>query len=788
MTGLPDRWRARWIEPTEVEGLPDVHRPAYHLVGELSLPEAPVSAVLHVTAHGVYEAFVNGQRVGDAELTPGFTAYRKRIQVQSYDVTELMQAGENALGLLVSDGWWRGQQMVTRRSNFYGETVAVLAELHVTLPSGEVVVFGTDDSWRSTTGHLLAADLMAGEHHDLRQRVPGWAEPGTDRSSWHAARVAEHPMDVLVPTVGPPVRRTEEIAAVSVREVAPGRHIVDFGRNSNGWIRLTDLGPEGTELTIEHGEALNAAGDGIAKEPHSPEEIVVQRDVRVPFQTDVVVSAGPGSVFEPRHSTKGFRYVRIDGHPGPLDPGAITSVVVRSDLEQVGSFTCSDDDLNELHRIAEWSFLTNACDIPTDCPTRERAGWTGDWQIYVATAAYLYDVTDFSRKWLLDLAADQLDSGAVTQIAPNPVDFSLPRTQWWKATQGPAGWGDAAVHVPWELYQATGRTDVLAEAFDAMRKWVDYAASAAASGRHPDREATRPQPAAHEEHIWDSGFHFGDWNEPLPPGAERPDLHTIDHGPTATAFLHRSARELSEIAAVLGENAAAARYGELADRVRDAWRHEFVVDGRVAPATQPNLVRALAFGLVPDELRADAVADLVSLIRDADTHLGTGFLSTPFLLPVLADHGELDLAYELLLQRSRPSWLAMLDAGATTIWEAWDSVQPDGTVTSSLNHFSMGAVISFLHRYTAGLQALSPGYQRFRVQPHVGGGLTAASAHHDCPYGRIEVAWQLVGPDGTIAITVPEGTVAELVLPPGTEQLLPGQHERTWPAHARSLG
>jgi alpha-L-rhamnosidase len=776
---LPRHWLARWIEPVEAVDVPEVQRPTYQLAGEVVLAEAPVEAVLHATAHGVYEAFLNGTRVGDRELTPGFTAYRKRIQVQTYEVTDLLQQGLNALGLLVSDGWWRGQQMVTRRSDFYGATVAVLAELHVTLSSGAIVVFGTDGSWRGTTGHILAADLMAGEVHDLGRRAPGWTEPGTDRSSWQVVTVAEHPLGVLVPTLGPPTRRTEEIAAISVREVAPTRLVVDFGRNSNGWVRLTDLGPEGTQLTIEHGEALTPTADAIANEPHSHQELVLQRAVPVPFQTDVVVSSGPGSVFEPRHSTKGFRYVLIDGHPGPLDTSAITSVVVRSDLQQLGGFSCSDDDLNALHRAAEWSFLTNACDIPTDCPTRERAGWTGDWQLFVATAAYLYDVTDFSRKWLLDLAADQLETGAVTQIVPNPVDFSLARTQWWKATQGPAGWGDAAVHVPWELYKATGRTDVLAESFAAACRWVDYAAGAAASGRHPDRVAARPEPAAHEEFLWDSGYHFGDWNEPLPAGAEPPDLHAVDHGPTATAFLHRSACELSAIAAVLGDGAAAKRYGDLAARVLDAWQREFLVDGRVVPRSQPNLVRALAFGLVPDDHRAAAVADLVRLVREAGTHLGTGFLSTPFLLPVLADHGELDLAYELLLQRSRPSWLAMLDAGATTIWEGWDSMREDGAVTSSLNHFSMGAVISFLHRYSAGLQPSSPGYRNFTVEPRPGGGLTWARTHHDCPYGRIDVEWQVVGDRGTVTVDVPSGTTASLVLET-VEQLPPGTHTRIW--------
>jgi alpha-L-rhamnosidase len=781
-TGLPASWTAHWVEPTEPEGLSDVQRPAYHLAGELSLTAAPTQAVLHVTARGLYEAFVNGERVSDAELTPGFTAYRKRLQVQSYDVTALMRTGENVIGALLSDGWWRGQTTVARRTNGFGDTVALHAELHITTASGETLVFGTDESWRWTTGHILGADLIAGERHDLRLVLPAWSEPGTDRSSWTPVRVAAHSTDMLCPTLGPPVRRIEELPAVSVREVAPGRHIVDFGRVSNGWIRLTDLGPAGTQLTIEHAEALNAAGDDVANEAHAVETFLVERDTPVPFQTDVVISAGKGSTFEPRHSTKGFRYVRVDGHPGPLDPSAFTSIVVRNDLTPIGSFECSDNDLNALHRAAEWSLLTNACDIPTDCPTRERAGWTGDWQIYVATAAYLYDVTDFSRKWLEDLRAEQFDSGAVLHFVPDPTDFTLERTQWWKDMQGSAGWGDAAVHVPWQLYLATGRTDLLAESFESMRKWVDFAAETAASGRHPDRAEARPVPAEHEQYLWDSGFHFGEWNEPGFSGADQIELiKVMDHGPTATAYLFRSADEVARIAAILGDDTSAAHYATLATRAREAWQREFLdADGRVVPATQANLVRALAFGLVPEDQRPQAVDDLVKVIREAGTRIGTGFLSTPFLLPVLADNGELELAYELLLQRTPPSWLGMLDAGATTIWEAWEAVKADGTVECSLNHFSMGAVISFMHRYTAGLQSLAPGYTQFRVQPRPGGGVTSARTSHHSPHGRIDVTWSLEQEQGVIDVQVPEGTQAELVLPGGTEMLEAGSHSRIW--------
>ena len=778
---LPEQWTARWIEPVDAADAPTVCRPAYHLAGEVFVQEPVRAATLHATAHGLYEAFLNGERVGDLELTPGWTAYRKRLQVHAFDVTGLLQQGPNALGFLLSDGWWRGQTTIARKANRYGSHVALLAQLHVTYASGRTEVYGTDASWRWTPSHVLAADLIAGERHDLRRRVAGWCLPGTDRTSWGEVVEADHGTSRLSPPLGPPVQRVEEIAAVSVREVAPGRHLVDFGRNSNGWVRLTELGPAGTELTLVYAESLTPDGDDVTNKQHDT-ELAAGHGVPVPFQTDVVVSAGDGSAFEPRHSTKGFRYVIVDGHPGPLAPSVLTSVVVRNPLERVGSFTCSHPDLEALHAAAEWSLLTNCCDIPTDCPTRERAGWTGDWQIFVGTAAYLFDVTDFSRKWLHDVVADQFDNGAITHFAPEPADFTKPETWWWRDIQGSAGWGDAVVHVPWQLHLATGRTDVLQESYDAMRRWVDFAAAQAAEGRHPDRAAARPEPAAHEQFVWDTGFHFGEWNEPGGEEDQIQRVRTMDHGPTATAYLHRSADELAQIASLLGDDASAARYRELAGNALNAWRSEFLDDeGHVTPSTQAHLVRAIAFGLVPDEHRATAVDDLVQLIRQAGTHLGTGFLSTPFLLPVLADNGQTDLAYEILLQRSRPSWLAMIDAGATTIWEGWHSLDEDGVTTSSHNHFSMGAVISFLHRYTAGLRLLEPGYRRFAVRPLPGGGVTSASTSHTSPYGAIEVSWRVDGDKGELEVLVPAGTTAELVLPHGsTEELTAGRHHRTW--------
>jgi alpha-L-rhamnosidase len=772
----PSDWVARWVAPVEAGDLPPRQRPAYQLAGAARIDGEVARARLYATAHGVYEAFVNGTRVGDLELTPGWTAYRQRLQVQAYDVTALLAPGDNVVGALLSDGWWRGQNSVSRRVDDYGPTSALLLQLVVTLASGETRTFGTDGTWRSTPSHILRADLIAGEVHDLRRRAD-WRE----WPAWAPVRVEDgdgHGYDQLCASPAPPVRRVDEVRPVSVRQVGERRWVVDVGQNISGWVRLGGLGPAGTETTLTYGEWLDADGDVTQDNVAYPSSTEVERSVT--FQVDIVTSAGvEGDVFEPRHSTKGFQFVRVEGYDGTLTPDDLTAVVVHTDLDRRGRFACSDPRVEAVHRIAEWSFRGNACDIPTDCPTRERAGWTGDWQIYVETAAFLYDVGGFSVKWLRDLAAEQRPDGKVTNLVPesHPGDDRPPGH--WPLLEGSAGWGDAAVHVPWVVYQVTGDRRVLADQWPSMQAWVDYAADAAATRRHASRVERSADPLPHERYLWDTGWHFGEW---LEAGESLEDTiaaaMTADHGPVATAYLHRSAHELAEVARILGRDGEAARYAQLAANAADAWRREFLAgDGTTAPDTQATYARALTFGLIPRERRAASAGRLVELIRKAGDHLGTGFLATPFLLPVLADTGHLDVAYDLLFQDTEPSWLVMVDRGATTVWEEWGGVDAGGRAHASLNHYSKGAVISFLHQYVAGLRPLEPGYRRFRVAPRPGGGLTWAEAHHDSPYGPIDVRWERDGDRLDVDVTVPPGTTAEVVLPTGDARTLTsGRH------------
>jgi alpha-L-rhamnosidase len=724
----------------------------------------------------MYEAFLDGRRAGDAELAPGYTQYRARVQYQAYDVTSLVRPGRRVLAVLLADGWYRGQVGMPRAADQYGEHVALRAQLEVLTGQGWQVVAASGPGWRVSASHITAADLIGGQREDHRLAGPAVHDVSFDDRSWSRA-VAREAGVAVVRSIAPPARRVEQLRPVAVRPVrGGGAFVVDFGQNFNGWVRLVRPGPTGSRVTLSHGEWLDPGGD--LTTAHLDVDIPVIPEVLPLGQVDGVVSGG--GVFEPRFTTHGFRYVRVEGHPGPLEPDDVTGIVVHSDLRRLGWFSCSDDRVNRLHEAVVWSLRSNICDIPTDCPQRERAGWTGDWQIFAPTAAYLYDVLAFTRKWLGDVSLDQRADGCVANMSPCPPSegFDGPLG----GLNGSAGWGDVVVSAPWDLYQAYGDTSLLREMWGAMTAWADFAAAAAAGGRHPDRAAARPEAAAHERYLWDTGFHWGEWLEPGAVVADFPAFARADKSEVATAYLYRSAATIARIAEVLGlPGDQWRRYRAIAGGALGAWRREFIrPDGTLAVQAQASHVRALAFGLVPGELRAAVAGRLAELIGLAGGHLATGFLSTGCLLPVLADNGHLGTAYDLLLQDTSPSWLTMIDRGATTMWEEWDGVDEHGVPHGSLNHYSKGTVATFLHRYVAGLRPTAPGYRTFEVRPRPGGGITSASTRHLSPFGPIEVAWRLGGPAMELDVLVPAGTTATVVLPGEEPHVVrPGQHRWT---------
>ncbi|MFC8519369.1 family 78 glycoside hydrolase catalytic domain [Streptomyces sp. NPDC057257] len=761
-------WRAHWISPAESADGGYGRRPACTLSTRFQVPAGVRSARLYATALGVYEAYVNGERAGTAELTPGSTSYDRTLHAQAHDVTSALVTGDNRIEILLSDGWYRGQVGAFRQPAGWGTVPGARAELHLLYADGARQVVRTDGTWTSAASAITRADLMDGQTTDFRVG-PGIEQPVlVDR--------VEAPAITWSPA--PPVRVVQSRPAQSVQHIEDGLWIADFGQNASGWITLSDLGPAGTRTVIDYGEHVGADGDLTITHLDATRP----GQAPIPFvQRDEVVSAGHGETFEPRHTVHGFRYARIRRDGVPLDPASLVMRVVHSDLRRTGTFSCGHEDLDRLHDIAEWSFRGNAVDVPTDCPTRERLAWTGDYQVFAPTATRLYDVLGFSRKWLSSVRDDQLPDGRIANFSPDGRRIKHHLDDQFAMMTGSAGWGDAIVAVPWELYESYGDREVLAENREAMVRWVEWALNSARTARHHSRVERSAEPLPHERYLWDGSFHWGEWTEPKAKAADGTRVDPVQSDPVAwfmadkgeigTAFLYRSTATLARVARVLDRAEEADRYAATAERIRDAWRTEFLSpDGRTTGDTQAGYVRALSLGLVPDELREAAAARLVELIRAAGTHLTTGFLATGDLLPVLADTGYPDVAYELLLQRTAPSWLYMLDRGATTIWEDWEGVDDTGTAHDSLNHYSKGAVVRFLHTHVLGLRQ-APGsiaWESFEVAPVPHPSVPWARGTHESPQGTIAVEWRTTGELFTITVDVPPATTARVVFPDGT--------------------
>lgn len=729
-----------------------------------------ISARLITTGLGVYKAFINNSDVADEELLPGYTEYDRHLMVSSFDVALLIDEGKNTLHFEVSDGWYKGAVGMMRATEQWGEQTAIRGVLQLEFADGTSTVLGTDSKWRSRLSSH-AADMIYGEFVDFTSDVPGHCEPVGGAATW--AGVAELPEygKSLVQPLSPPVRVTQSLAPVAVSKTALG-WLVDFGQNTAGWVRLSNLGPDGSRLRIVYSEALDNNGE-VTQQNFKPDVPFLDHPLE-PGQIDEVVSAGiAGQVFEPKHSTKGFRYVRIEGLPTELHAHDIAAQVVHSDMDLLGSFECSNQDLNWLHDSTVWSFRGNAIDIPADCPTRERAGWGADWDIFFDAATFMYDVNGFTLKWLYDLAEMQWANGVVGNMAPMPrIEGEHGKLSF---TNGSAGWGDSIISIPFKHYLEYGDKRVLESMWPRMIRWIEFVQGKAKNERHPSRIARSEVAAAHEEFLWDTGFHFGEW---FVPGEEIdfPSLMSADKGVIATAFYRKSTHELSIIAEVLGNHTEAANFAELSENIRKSWQKEFLSDaGEIIGGKQADCVRALSYKLVEESQESAVIDQLVKLIHEAGDHLATGFLATPLLLPTLANHGQADLAFKILLKRDWPSWLSMKDQGATTIWERWEGYDAEGNPAESHNHYSKGAVISFLQQYLAGIKRAPLGAQfDWQIQPFVGGGVTWAKASHQTLAGPISSSWSIEHGEFELEVNVPEGATAKVVMPNGEVHLVEG--------------
>ncbi|WP_432511831.1 alpha-L-rhamnosidase [Kineococcus sp. SYSU DK001] len=764
-TGLlePGDWRAvpvggAWPEDPDS----DRRRPAL-VRHEFDVAADVVSARLYVTSHGLHEVELNGRRVGDTELAPGWTVYGKRLRYATHDVTGHLRPGtRNALGAWLGDGWYRGR-LGWRGGfrNLYGSDLSLIAQLELRHADGRLEIVATGPAWRASTGPIVASGNYDGEDYDARGEQPGWSAPGFPAEGWSPVAVARRDPATLVAPTGPPVRCTQEVRPVAVLRTPGGNLVLDFGQNLVGRCRIRVRGRRGDRVVLRTAEVLQ---DGE----------ICTRPLREARSTDSYVLAGrtEPETWEPRFTFHGFRYVQVDGWPGDLDEAAaagdVVARVLHTDLERTGWFSCADPLLERFHENVVWGMRGNFVDVPTDCPQRdERVGWTGDLQVFAPTASFLYDVSGMLTSWLADVSAEQLPDGTVPWYVP-----VIPAHQMWTPIRPGAAWGDVVTFTPTTLHERYGDVGLVAAQYGTARRWVDLVDRLAGPG-----------------HLWDEGFQLGDWLDPAAPPHDPADA-TTDRYLVASAYFARSARLLADMAALLGHEEDAQRYGTLAARAREAFAAAHVrPDGRMSSDAQTAYSLALVFDLIPDpERRRLAGERLAHLVRAADNRIATGFVGTPLVNDALTAAGEVGTAYDLLLERGCPSWLYQVLMGATTVWERWDSLLPDGTVNpgqmTSFNHYALGAVADWVHRVVAGLAPAAPGYRRVRFAPRPGGGLTSASARHRCPYGTVAISWHLDGADLVVETLLPTGTTGVLDLEGADPvELGPGRRVTRTPHH-----
>jgi len=739
-TGLlsPSDWKAKWIE---MQGDTLRYAPSPHFRKEFSVTKPVAKATVYVTSHGLYELHLNGKKVGDQVLTPGWTSYGKRLQYQVFDVTNQVTRGKNAIGAVLGDGWYRGTLGWSNNWSIYGKRLGLLMQLRIIYADGSEDLIITDETWEcNNDGAIRMSDIYNGEEYDAGKKLTGWNRPDYNDQSWEKVRTGNYSNN-LIASESVPVRKIEEIKPVKIFTTPKGSLVADMGQNMVGWIRLKVTGPKGTVITVRHAEVLDKYGEFYTENLRSAKA-----------QFNYTLSGAGEEIYEPRFTFFGFRFIEVTGFPGILSADNITGVVVHSDMRPTGTFECSNPLLNQLQHNIKWGQKGNFVDVPTDCPQRdERLGWTGDAQAFSRTAAFNHNVAPFFTKWLKDVALDQKPGGEIPDVIPDVLN-----RQDAKTASPSAGWGDVAVIVPWTMYTVYGDRHLLEVQYPSMKAWVEYIRNRAG-----------------EDYIWNGGSKYGDWLFYHPPvnNHSEPDGHT-DHDFIATAFYAYSTSLLADAAKELGKTDDEKYYRELFNKIKTVFINEYVTPaGRVGTNSQTSYVLAIMFDLLPENLREKAAQFLVDDIKSRRNHLSTGFLGTPFLCYVLTQTGHSDVAYDLLLQETYPSWLYPVRMGATTIWERWDGQKTDSTFQdagmNSFNHYAYGAIGDWMYRVSAGLDAKSPGYKKLLIKPYISDKLTYAKATFESLYGTVVSGWERKEGKIIVKVIIPANTTAEILLPEG---------------------
>lgn len=731
---MDEPWQAAWITPDwdDTEQHPI-------LSASFELPADAVSARAYISGLGLYHAELNGQQIGDEYLTPYCNAYDLWIQYQTFDITAQVRAGTNQLAVMLGCGWYKGRYGANRgEANFYGDRFALLCELHITLADGRDIVVASDPTWRAQPSPVLFSDIFDGEVYDAR--IPRTVLPDAALSGTRAIDIG---MSRLEARRSLPVHVQEERPPLSVIHTPAGETVLDMGQNMTGWLRFKTSAPAGTRISLQFGEVLQNGN-------------FFRENLRTAKAEYTYIADGSEVVVQPYFTFYGFRYVKVEGWHGELRLDDFTGCVVYSDMDTTGEVETSNAKVNQLFQNALWSQKGNFLDIPTDCPQRdERLGWTGDIQVFSGTACFNMDSSAFLSKYAYDLAKEQAKVGGM-------VPHIVPMSNLMKG--GSAAWADVATVLPWNLYEFYGDADILVQQFDSMRAWVDY--------------INRIDEATGGTRLWTQGEHFGDW---LSLDASDPTSRKggTPHDYIASAFYCYSARLVARAAAVLGKTAEAEAYGRLSAEVKAAIQREFFTPtGRLAVPTQTGYVLALYMDLVPDGFRARVQADLIARLKEDNMHLRTGFVGTPYLCRVLSNIGANDIAYRLLLNEDYPSWLYAVNLGATTIWERWNSINADGSISStgmnSLNHYAYGSIVEWMYRDMCGINPSSgddtvTGFRAARIAPKPDASLQWAKARYHSAAGQYECGWRIDDAGRlTIDIVIPFNTSATVVLPDAT--------------------
>ena len=681
-------------------------------------------AKVYATALGMYDLHMNGSKVGDAYFAPGFLSYKKHLQVQAYDVTDAIRPGENVIGAIVGAGWYKGDLVWARKRNHYGSKNALFVQLHITYKDGHKQTVMTGEDWQTGLGPITFSELYHGETYDANLADPNWCNT---IEGGHYVKCDMVPFDksVMCMQTGEFVREQEIVHPIAKIKTPAGETVFDFGQNMVGYVRVKVSGSKGDRVRLGFAEVLDKDGNFYTE------------NMRVARNDIIYILSGEGEeVFHPHFTFQGFRYVRVIEFPGFAQSDNFEGVVLDSDMRATGEFECSNELINRLVKNVSWGFKGNSVDVPTDCPQRdERLGWTGDAQVFIRTASFLRDTRAFYSKWLDDMACDQMDDGRIPNVVPDLIKEG-----------GACGWGDAATICPWTQYLCYGDKRELKKNYPMMKKWVEYIHHVATKGVY-----------------WNTGFHFGDWlaldaKEGSYFGATPNDL-------TATAYYAYSTLIMSKAAAVLGYSSESANYMRLHNDIVDYFKREFFTpNGRLSVPTQTAHVLALMFDLVPENAIQRTIDGLVKLIETNGNHLTTGFLGTPYLCYALSRYGRMDVAIKLLMREEYPSWLYAVKQGATTIWEHWDGIKPDGSFWSpdmnSYNHYAYGCILDWMVEVLAGINIDDriTAYKRFTITPQLPNEWDSLKCSYNSLYGKIAISIARNGENLDITLTVPENT------------------------------